>query len=282
MHGGSMLNIVTDSTADLSQEIVKKFNIKVIPLSVLIGGKTYQDGVDIDQAKLFKLIRQTGELPKTAAPTIGEFQTYFNQAGDTIFIGISLKLSATIQNAALTAKEYPQGRIRVIDSLNLSTGIGLLALKAADLRDSGLSTDEIEKEIINCIPNTRMSFMIDTMDFLYKGGRCSALQSIVGTMLKIHPIIEMRSDGTLGVKDKARGSRKKSMQILLDDFESHLEELDKRRVFVTHTSPDEDAEYLKEEVIRIAAPDEVLITRAGSVVSSHCGPGTIGILYMVK
>lgn len=277
-----MLNIVTDSTADLSREIAKKFNLKVIPLSVLIGGETYQDGVDIDQARLFTLIRQTGELPKTAAPTIGEFQDYFKQAGDTIFIGISSKLSATIQNAALTARDYPQGRIRVIDSLNLSTGIGLLALKAADLRESGLSIDEIEKEIIRLIPNTRMSFMIDTMDFLYKGGRCSAMQSIMGSMLKIHPIIEMRPDGTLGVKDKARGSRKKSMQILLDDFAAHLEELDKRRVFVTHTSPDEDAEYLKKEIIRIAAPDEVLITRAGSVVSSHCGPGTIGILYMLK
>jgi DegV family protein with EDD domain len=277
-----MIQIVTDSTADLGKEIPERFNVRVVPLSVLIGNETYMDGVDIEQKKLFKLVENTGELPKTAAPTIGEFHTVFEQADETIFIGISSKLSGTVQNAILTAQEFSDGKVRVIDSLNLSSGIGLLALAAADLRDQGLSAAEIEKDITRRLPDTRMSFMIDTMDYLYKGGRCSALQSIFGSMLKIHPIIEMRADGSLGVKDKAYGSRKKSMNLLLEDFEKHLDELDPRRVFITHTSPDEDAEYLKAEVMRIAHPEEVLITYAGSVVSSHCGPGTIGILYMVK
>ncbi|MDK2981012.1 MAG: fatty acid kinase fatty acid binding subunit [Chloroflexota bacterium] len=277
-----MLQIITDSTADLSREIAERANVKVIPLSVIIGGKTYRDGRDIDQQKLFSLIKQTGELPKTAAPSIGEFHEMFDHSEETVFIGISSQLSATIQNALLAAQEFPAGKVRVIDSLNLSTGIGLLALAAADLRDQGMSAAQVESEIQRGLPKTRMSFMIDTMEYLYKGGRCSAMENIFGTMLKIHPIIEMQPDGKLGVKDKAYGSRKKSMQLLLDDFEKHLDELDPRRVFVTHTSPDEDAEYLKEEIIKLAAPQEVLITRAGSVVTSHCGPGTIGILYMVK
>jgi DegV family protein with EDD domain len=277
-----MVQIVTDSTADLSHEIADQANVKVIPLSVIIGGSTYHDGEDIDQFKLFELIKQTGELPKTAAPSPGEFHKMFEVPEDSIFIGISSKLSATVQDAVLSAQEFPEGKVRAIDSLNLSTGIGLLALAAADLRDQGLSAAEIEAEIKRRLPKTRMSFMIATMEFLYKGGRCSAMENIFGTMLKIHPIIEMQPDGSLGVKDKAYGSRKKSMQLLLTDFEKHLDELDPRRVFVTHTSPDEDAEYLKEEIIKLAAPEEVLITHAGSVVSSHCGPGTIGILYMVK
>jgi DegV family protein with EDD domain len=277
-----MVRIITDSTADLGHEIANQANINVIPLSVIIGGNTYHDGEDIDQFRLFDLIRQTGELPKTAAPSMGEFHEFFDGQDDIIFIGISSKLSATIQNAALTARELPAGKVRVIDSLNLSSGIGLLALAAADLRDQGLSAAEIEKEIIRRLPDTRMSFMIDTMEYLYKGGRCTALQSIFGTMLKIHPIIEMQPDGSLGVKDKAYGSRKKSMQLLLDNLEKHLDKLDRRRIFITHTSPDEDAEYLKAEIMRLAEPEEVLITRAGSVISSHCGPGTIGILYMLK
>ena len=277
-----MVQIVTDSTADLSHEIADRANVKVIPLSVIIGGNTYHDGKDIDQFKLFELIKQTGELPKTAAPSIGEFHKMFDVPEDSVFIGISSKLSSTVQDAVLSAQEFPEGKVRAIDSLNLSTGIGLLALAAADLRDQGLSAVEIEAEIKRRLPKTRMSFMIATMEFLYKGGRCSAMENIFGTMLKIHPIIEMQPDGSLGVKDKAYGSRKKSMQLLLTDFEKQLDELDPRRVFVTHTSPDEDAEYLREEIIKLAAPEEVLITRAGSVVSSHCGPGTIGILYMVK
>lgn len=277
-----MLQIITDSTADLNREIAHRANVKIIPLSVTIGGAAYHDGQDIDQAKLFDLIKETGELPKTAAPSIGEFHQIFDGPDESIFIGISSKLSATVQDAHICAQDFPEGKVRVIDSLNLSTGIGLLALAAADLRDQGLSAAEIEAEIRSRLPKTRMSFMIATMDFLYKGGRCSAMENIFGTMLKIHPIIEMQSDGSLGVKDKAYGSRKKSMQLLLTDFEKHLDELDPRRVFVTHTASDEDAEYLKEEVIKLAAPQEVLITRAGSVVSSHCGPGTIGILYMVK
>jgi DegV family protein with EDD domain len=121
------------------------------------------------------------------------------------------------------------------------------------------------------------------MEYLYKGGRCTALQAVAGSMLKIHPIIEVRQDGTLGVKSKARGTLQKAYQMLLDDFEAHLPELDRKRVFVTHTSQDEaEVQFLVEAVKRIAAPDEVRVTRAGSVISSHCGPGTAGILYMVK
>jgi EDD domain protein, DegV family len=277
-----MIQIVTDSTADLGRVIADRSHIKIIPLSVLIGDETYLDGVNIDQAKLFELVKKNGELPKTAAPTLKDFYSVFKESDEVIFIGISSKLSSTVQNAILTAKEFPDGKVRVIDSLNLSSGIGLLALAAGDLRDKGLTAAEIEKEITRRLPDTRMSFMIDTMEYLYKGGRCSALQSIFGSMLKIHPIIEMLPDGTLGVKDKAYGSRKKSMNLLLQDFEKHLDELDPRRVFITHTSSDEDAKYLKEEIEHMAHPGEVLITRAGSVISSHCGPGTIGILYMVK
>lgn len=277
-----MVTIITDSTADLGPEIVAEFGLQIIPLNVTIGGKTYKDGVDINQQKLFELVREHNELPKTSAPSVGEFTEIFDQPGECVFIGISSRLSATIQNAILAMGALQAGKVRVVDSLNLSTGIGLLALRAAELRDAGKSAEEIERELLTSISKVQTSFVIDTMDFLYKGGRCTALQAIAGSVLKIHPIIEVRPDGTLGVKAKAHGTRMKGLQMILDDFQSHLPELDRKRVFVTSTGVDEDINFLVSEVKRIAAPDDIRVTRAGSVISSHCGPDTSGVLFFVK
>ena len=278
-----MVNIITDSTSDLGPDITAEFNLLVVPLSVTIGGDVYHDGVNLRQKDLFALVQEHGELPKTAAPSVGEFTKAFDQPGESIFIGISSKLSATIQNAILASDMLPAGQVSVIDSLNLSTGVGLLALRAAELRDQGFSAKAIENEIIASVPKVRTSFAIDTMEYLYKGGRCTALQAFAGSVLKIHPIIEVLKDGSLGVKEKARGTLRKGYQNMLDDFEAHLSELDLQRVFVTHTCSDsEDVQFLVEEVKRIADPQEVRITQAGSVISSHCGPGTAGILYFVK
>jgi len=278
-----MVNIVTDSTSDLGKDTYRSFQLTVIPLLVTIGGKDYRDGLDIDQKGLFDLVKKYGELPTTATPSVAEFTKIFDRSGESIFIGISSKLSATIQNAQLAADTFSDGKVTVIDSLNLSTGVGLLALRAAELRDQGLPTSEIARRISQDRAKVRSSFAIETMEYLYKGGRCTAIQAIAGSVLKIHPIIEVRNDGTLGVKSKARGNLQKAHQMLLDDFEAHLPELDRKRVFVTHTCDDQvSVQFLVEEVRRLASPEEVCVTSAGSVISSHCGPGTAGILYFVK
>jgi DegV family protein with EDD domain len=277
-----MINIITDSTSDLGADIAAEFNLSVVPLAVTIGGKAYRDGVDISQKDLFALVQKHGELPKTAAPSVGEFIKVFDRPGDSVFVGISSKLSATLQNAILAAETFPAGKVRIIDSLNLSSGVGLLVLRAAGLRDRGATADQVEKELQASVAKLHTSFVIDTMDYIYKGGRCTAIQAIAGSVLQIHPIIEVNRDGTLGVKEKARGPRPKGIQRILDDFTAHLDVLDQERVFVTHTSSYEDAEFLKSEIMRLAAPRDVRITQAGSVISSHCGPGTIGILYFVK
>ena len=278
-----MVNIITDSTSDLGIDIAAEFKITIIPLSVTIGGNVYKDGVDIYQKDLFALVQKYAELPKTAAPSVGEFSKVFDLPGESVFIGISSKLSATIQNACLALDMLQAGKVRVIDSLNLSTGIGLLALRAAELRDQGLSAEKIEQQLLASVSKVRTSFVIETMDYLYKGGRCTALQAIAGSVLKIHPIIEIRPEGTLGIKEKARGTLQKGLQMILDDFESHLKDLDRGRVFITTTSDNTtDINHLVNEVQRIAAPQDIRVTRAGSVISSHCGPGSTGILYFVK
>ncbi|HEX2979028.1 MAG TPA: DegV family protein [Anaerolineaceae bacterium] len=277
-----MVRITTDSTADLGIEISTQRSIDTIPLIVDIHDHAYKDGVTIEPRQLFQLVEQYNELPKTSAPSILEFTDFFKDSPEIVHITISSKISCSYQNACLAIENQAAKNIHVIDSLNLSSGIGLLVLKAADLRDAGCSAQEIASQISTLIPTVRTSFVVDTLDYLYKGGRCSALQNIMGSLLKIHPVIEMRSDGTLGVRSKVRGARKKALQKLLDDLEKNLPALDRDRIFITHSSSPEDAEYLKAEIQRIAAPREIFITQAGAVISSHCGPGTIGILYLVR
>jgi DegV family protein with EDD domain len=276
-----VIHILTDSTSDLSQELVDRFHIDTIPLNVHIRDQAYKDGQTITTPRLFELVEANHELPKTAAPSVADFQAFFDREGESIFISISTQLSATLQSATL-ARDATHANVRLIDSRNLSTGIGMLAVRAAEMRDQGCSADEIEAAVLSWVPKVQSSFVVDTLDYLYMGGRCSAVQSIVSSLLKIRPVIEVKPDGTLGIKDKTRGSRKKALQSMLDDFARHLDAVDLRRIFITHTVCPQDAEYLKAEITRLCQPDEICITNAGSVIASHCGPNTIGILYMLK
>ncbi len=276
-----MIHIVTDSTADLSPEMIQEYEIGVVPLAVNIQGKTYRDKIEITLADLFRMVEKTGQLPKTSAPPVAEFLPHFDRQGEVIYIGISSQLSATQQNAALAA-DMLQKPVRRIDSLNLSTGIGHLVMLAAELREDGKSAEEIENAVRAAIPKLRTSFTIDTLEYLYKGGRCSAMENVVGSLLKIRPVIEVKPDGTLGVKDRLRGSRAKVLRCMLDSLQADLEHMDMQRVFVTHSGCYEDAETLREELNRLGPFEHVDVTLAGSVIGSHCGPNTIGILYRLK
>lgn len=277
-----MVNIVTDSTADLGAELLRKRNIKTVPLYVYMNDHIYVDGAEIQTPALLQSVEQTGHLPKTSAPTIVDFQKVFDQEMESVYIGLSSQLSATIQNALLAQQNFAPSQVFVIDSKNLSSGIGLLAMKAADLRDQGLPASEIAERVSALVPKVRTSFVIETLDFLYKGGRCSALQNLMGNLFHIRPVIAVRPDGTLGVKGRTRGTRQKALQFMLDDFSEHLPDIDLERVFITHTGCNQDAVYLKAELLKLAPIQQVHITDAGSVIASHCGPDTIGILFLLK
>jgi DegV family protein with EDD domain len=169
--------------------------------------------------------------------------------------------------------------------LNLSTGIGLLVIAAAELSARGLPAVQIVEEINQLVPKVHSSFVVDTLDYMYKGGRCSAIELLVGGLLKIRPVIDVRGDGTLGVKRKVNGSRKKALLSMVEDLLHDLPNLDTRRIFITHTLTDEavaDAYFLKTEIEKAAQVDEILFTTAGATIASHCGPETIGILYLTK
>ena len=277
-----MVHIFTDSTSDLSPELIASYNINVVPLTVHIADRTFHDDFSVSGKELFAMVDATGQLPTTSAPSVGEFTAAFDRPGEVIYIGISSKLSASVANARLAAETFPAGKVRVIDSLNLSTGAGLLVLHAADLRDQGASAEEIEREVLAAVPKVRTSFVIDTMRYLYMGGRCTALQSLMGGLLQIRPVIYARPDGVLDVKDKIRGSRARTLDAMLRDFQAHRDEVDLRRVFITHAESAEDAAFLSAALAQLAPIQEISITSAGAVVSCHCGPGTIGVLYLLK
>jgi len=276
-----MITILTDSCADLSQQILDAYELEAIPLHVLVDGQDYHDN-QISIFDLFTSVEKTGETPKTAAPSVLEFTEYFDREAPVIYVGLSSQLSATIQNAELAVKQINDKQVFIFDSLNLSSGIGLLALKAVDLKRASRTIQEIISELQAIRGKVKTAFVIDTMDYLHKGGRCTALQAIVGSMLKIRPIIHVRQDGTLGVLGKVRGTRRKALDELLENFRIDLPDVDLTRVFVTHTGCAQDAEYLAQSLRELAPIKEVLITLAGATIASHCGPDTIGILYLTK
>jgi fatty acid kinase fatty acid binding subunit len=194
-----MIRIIADSTSDLGSDLIQRHHIEIVPLTVILKEKQYKDGQDIQTQQLFEYVKQYGELPKTSAVSVAEFVQAFQGSDEIIYIGISSQLSASFHNAELAVREMGAKNIHLVDSLNLSTGIGLLVLKAAELRDAGKSADEITDALRSAIATVRTSFVVDTLEYLYLGGRCSAITNLAGSVLQIRPVIEVRPDGTLGV-----------------------------------------------------------------------------------
>lgn len=283
------VKIISDSSCDLSPELLKEFDIEIIPIYVIFGDKEYIDGVEIKTEEIYKKVEETNMLPKTSAITQFQFEEVFKKwvdlGYDVIFTGISGKMSRCYQTAILAQKEIdPDGnRVFVVDSMNLSTGIGLLLLKAAKDRDNGLDAKTIAKNMEYNAKRAKVQFAIERMDYLHKGGRCSSTAKIFGTLLKIKPIIFVR-DGAMSVGMKPLGK----MKVALDKMYKMLEEdlkkdnVDPEFIFVTDSIAPESREYLLPKVKESCPNSRVLTTIAGGTVSSHCGPGTIGILYICK
>lgn len=277
-----MIHILTDSCSDLSPELIDQFKIEQIPLNVFINNQSYLDNVNISRQQLFAFVDETGILPKTSAPTVEAMHQFLDRDGEVIFIPISSALSATYQTALLVKNNLPDRKIHIIDSKNLSTGIGHLVLKAVELREQGFSTEQIIQQIEATLPKLHSAFVIDTLDYLYLGGRCTAIQHVFGSLLKIRPVIEVNSHGMLVVREKIGGSRKKALNALLEDIRQNASIIDLHRVFITHTGCEADATYLANELQLILPIENLNITCAGATISSHCGPDTIGILYITR
>ncbi len=278
------IRITTDSTCDLGESIQKR-GIGVVPLSVIVGPKTYKDGIDIVPQDIFSYVAKTDELPKTAAPSIGDYEDFFRpyvENGDTVIhFNISSKSSSSYSSAVGAAKLFGD-KVHIVDSKALSSGQGLLVMKACDLAEEGKSAEEIVNTVNFLRDKVNTSFIPDRLDYLFKGGRCSRMQMYGANILKIHPMITM-VDGQLTVKKKVRGSMEKCIVSYIEDLYEQYPKYDKTRCFITHSNADESVvEVAKARTKELFSFDEILETTAGSIITSHCGRNTLGLLFIAE
>ena len=283
-----MIRIITDSTCDLSKELIEKYNIRVIPLHVSFPGDDteYLDGVNINSEQLYDLAKKLNVLPKTGAVNVVEFIKVFEEElakGNEIFyVGIGSGLSSSYNNACIAREQFPDSKIVVLDGQNLSTGTGLIVIKAARLAKEGKSLEEIKEICEKAVPLVSAKFCIDRLDYLYKGGRCSGMAMIAARALKIHPVAKVINN-KLVVYKKPRGKYENAVEVQIDEFMHDLDNIDKSCVFITHSGRMDGIEkQIYDKISPYLDKENLFITEAGCTISSHCGPKTIGILYILK
>lgn len=280
-----MIKIISDSTCDLSKELIEKYNIAILPLHIHLGEDEYEDGVTITPGEIYKWSDANNTTPKTSAASMGEavdmFQPYIENGDEIICFSISSSMSANYKVMCLASEDLEaENKIHVIDSANLSTGIGLLVIEAAIMAEQGKSAEEIVARIEELKPLVSASFVVDTLTYLHRGGRCSSVAALAGGVLQLHPKI-LVEDGKMDAKKKYRGKMRSVIKSYVKDMEEDLKNAKSDRVFITHSGCDQSIlddihGYLEE----LNVFDEILTTRAGSVISSHCGPGTLGVLFI--
>lgn len=282
-----MIKISCDSTADLSPELYERYNIAKLPLYINIAGREYMDGVDLTSEELFKLVDETGELPSTAAQSIDDFLKYLNglreknPGAEIIHFTISSAFSTTYNVACLAAREL-EG-VYIIDSRNLSSGIGQSVIEACEMAARGMEAAEIKRVIEEeIIPKVDTSFTLDTLKYMAKGGRCSTVAALGANLLQLKPCIEV-VDGAMRVGKKYKGKYGRVVRQYVCDRLADIENIRPDRIFITsaHCSR-EYIDIAYEEVSKLNYFKEILVTEAACTVSSHCGPNTLGVLFIRK
>ncbi len=276
--------IASDSTCDLSTELIERYGIKILPMKVNLGGQMYSDGVDVDPDAIYKHYEEKGELPKTAALNISDFTEFFSEhtaGGNAIVLfTISSEMSSTFNNARLAAMEYED--VYVVDTRNLSTGGGLLVISAAEMAEAGRSASEIADACRELTARVDASFVIDNLEFLHKGGRCSAVAAFGANLLQLKPCITVK-EGKMGVSKKYRGRFAMTLRSYVADRIGDASDVELDHIFVTHAGCDDDiVNQCVEQVKEYGVFKEIHITRAGCTVSSHCGRNTLGVLFIRK
>lgn len=276
------VKICADSVCDLSEEMKSRYGISTVPLYVNKGDETLKDGVEITQKDVFAYYRETGKLCTTAAVNIEDFTEFFKEQlegyDELVMITISSEFSSCFQNANIAAEDYPN--VRVVDSRNLSTGEGLVAISAAKLAQEGLSADEIVTRLEKIIPKVDATFFVANVEYLHKGGRCSSIAVLGANLLKLKPCIAVQS-GKMTVVKKYRGGIEK---VIRDYVKDKLEsaEVDDDLIFITHTASEANTSLTAEEIRKYKEFKEIATTDAGCTVACHCGEDTLGILFIRK
>ena len=276
--------ISSDSTCDLSQELIDRYQIKIIPMGVSLGDNLYRDGFDITPDDIYAHHAQTGQLPKTSAINMAESSEYFAEltkdGSAVIHFTISSSLSATYNNARVAAEDFED--VHVVDSKNLSTGNGLLVIAAAEMAKQGLEAKEIAEKVRELADCVDASFIVDNLEYLAKGGRCSAVAAFGANLLQLKPCINVKN-GAMGVGKKYRGKFEKVLIGYVAERLADKDDIDLDRVFVTHAGCDPQVVESVVTAVKNTLPfKEVFVTRAGCTISSHCGANTLGVLFVRK
>lgn len=276
--------IASDSTCDLSPELIERYQIKILPLVVNLGENQYRDGVDITPDRIYQYYDENGVLPKTAAVNIADFDEFFGKqkelGNDVVLFTISAEMSSTFNNARLAAQEYDN--VHLVNSKNLSTGGGLLVVVAAEMVAQGKNAKEIAETCRVLTDKVDASFVIDNLEFLHKGGRCSALAAFGANLLQLKPCIMVR-DGKMLVGKKYRGKFSMTLEKYIADRIGDASDIEIDRIFVTHAGCDAQiVDQCVKQVESLGIFKEIFITRAGCTVSSHCGRNTLGVLFIRK
>lgn len=277
------IRIMADSTCDLSKELIEKYEITIIPLCIILDDVSYYDGLELSPQQIFEWSDANKKTPKTAAVSFDKMretiEEYMNQGDDIIYFAISEDMSTTCNVARLVGDDFETGRLFVINSMNLSTGIGLQVLRAAEMAQEGKSAEEIVETMEALRSKVRASFVVDTLVYLARGGRCSGAAALVGGVLKLHPMIKV-VDGKMQVGKKYRGTMDKILLNYAKDLEEDLLHADPKRVFITHSfCAEETVEKVRQYLESLNHFEEIIETKAGGVICSHCGQGTLGVLF---
>ena len=278
------IKVTSDSTCDLSPELVERYGITITPLSVIKGGESFLDGLEITPADIFSHVEHGGALCSTSAVNVDYYRKVFKELSPqhdaVIHITIGSLFSACYQNASIAAASYPN--VYVVDSMNLSTGQGHLVIEAAELAHLGLSAVEICSRLNEMRSRVYSSFIMDRLDYMQKGGRCSSVMALGGKLLRIKPEIAV-IDGTMKMVDKFRGNFDKCVEKYMKEILKDKKDLRLDRIFITHSPvPDGAVEAAREAILKYAPYENIYETSVGCTVACHCGHGTLGVLFMTK
>ncbi len=279
------VKLIADSTCDLSKELIEKYDITILPLYVSMHDEMKRDGIEVNADEIYDYVKETGKLPTTSAANVGDFTEIFTswreQGYEVVQFCISSGFSSTYHNACIAAEEV--GGVYVVDSKNLSTGHGLVVLHGAEMAEQGFAANEIADACNRMVSKVEASFVVDSIEYLRKGGRCSALAAFGANLLNLKPCIEV-VDGGMKPTKKYRGNINKVILSYVSDRLSGRDDIDNHRIFITHTKCDSEiVDSVRKKIMEIK-PDfeEILETTAGCTITTHCGANTLGILFVRK
>ena len=281
----NVIKLIADSTSDLPNHWIKQYDIGIVPLYVTLGGQTYKDTLEITTAELYRRVEEEGTIPKTAAPSPADFYRIFEpeiSAGKNIlYISMSSKVSSTNQNAHIAAREFPAGRVHIVDSMHLSASYALLVIRAARALEAGQPLNEVIADIENVREKVKIEILVDRLDYLHKGGRVTSLQHLIGNVLKVRPVLNIVKGEVRSVQ-KYRGKMEKALEPILQKVVSQKNRICPNLVIIGQTLAEKMAERVRSHLLDHIHFKEVAVIEGGCTIGSHTGPNTIAVSYLLN